>query len=116
MIKFITLFSFSFFSYFAMNAQDISEASESVKNIANINTEKWQNVLILTVNQRDKMTEYVILYEMKKNSIFKSSASMDDKNAQLKALEEEHHTKVETILNDQQKEKYHQKIAEVKQG
>lgn len=116
MIKYIT-FLFTCFAFNStINAQDISDASESVKNIANVNTEKWQTVLILTVNQREKMTEYVILHEMKKNNIFRSSASMDKKNAQLKTLEEEHHLKVETILNDKQKAKYHQKIAEVKQG
>lgn len=98
----------------AANAQDISKASESVKNIAKVNTEKWQNALILTVNQRQKLNDFVILYEMKKNNVFKSNASMDEKNAQLKSLEEEHHTNVETILNDKQKARFHEKIAEVK--
>lgn len=116
MVKYITFLLTCFAFNSSINAQDISDASESVKNIANVNTEKWQNVLILTVNQREKMTEYVILYEMKKNAIFRSDASMDDKNTQLKVLEEEHHLKVETILNEKQKTKYHQKIAEVKEG
>ncbi len=116
MKKLIVLFTSFFSFYLTANAQDISAASDNVKNIANVNTEKWQNALLLTVNQREKMTEFVILYEMKKNSIYKSSASMEEKNAQLKALEEDHHTKVETILNEKQKTKYHEKIAEVKQG
>ncbi len=106
----IILFGFSI----PTNAQDISQASKNVKNIAHVNAEKWHNTLVLTDNQVKKLIDFNILYELKKNTIFKSDSDMEEKNTQLKVIEQEHFSKVETILNDTQKTLFHKKIAEVK--
>ncbi len=100
-----------FFSVQFAFSQDISQASEGVKKIAKIGADRWQNALMLTSSQKEKLTPLIITYEMKKAEIYKSSAIADnDKNQHLMDLEKNQHEKIEKLLSEKQIAKFRAKL------
>lgn len=57
---------------------------------------------MLNVKQKEKMLEVFTLYEMSKNSIYKSDGEMEAKNEKLEALEKYHYIKIGELLTEKQ--------------
>lgn len=111
----LTLIVFVFLGLQVSYSQSSDNMPESVKKIAKIGVKNWQNSLILTTKQAEKLFDITTVYEMSKLKIYKSSSlTIEDKNSKLKELETSHYKKVEGLLTDKQIEKFKSKVKMIK--